>query len=93
MMLAQILMRDKIFIKAKLVLVYETRDFSGKPIDQPSLTIDEAEKQVRLIRPTADASPSVGGISSAPKNFPSDGAFSDQDSMVFHPLSTFQSLF
>nr|CDS21798.1 kinesin protein [Echinococcus granulosus] len=67
--------------KAKLVLVYETRDSCGKPIDQPSLTTDEAEKQVRLIRPAADASPAVGGISNAPKNFPSDGAFSDQDSM------------
>ncbi|KAM3181580.1 hypothetical protein ACTXT7_014090 [Hymenolepis weldensis] len=69
--------------KAKLILAYETRDHDGKKIDQPCLTVDETEKQVRLLHPSADSSPTSGGVSNAPKNFPCDGAFSDQDSMDF----------
>lgn len=62
--------------------MYETRDHIGKLIEQPCLTKDEAEGQVRLICPSAVSSHTARGISNAPKNFPSDGAFSDQDSTV-----------
>ncbi|VDN96862.1 unnamed protein product [Rodentolepis nana] len=69
--------------KANLILAYETRDRNGKKIDQPCLIVDGVEKQVRLLRPSADSSPTSGGISNAPKNFPCDGAFSEQDTTDF----------
>uniref|UniRef100_A0A5K3EGU6 Kinesin motor domain-containing protein n=1 Tax=Mesocestoides corti TaxID=53468 RepID=A0A5K3EGU6_MESCO len=67
--------------KAKLVFAYETSDIDGLSIAQPCMWIDEEERQVKLVRPDTDSSPNPGAISSAPKNFPFNGAFSNHEPM------------